>query len=263
MPNISISNIAWDSVNDVEVFNLLHEYGITGIEIAPTKIFKDLLAVTDTEVLQYKNYLNSNGFSIPAMQSIFFGKPEFQIFDPSTHDEMFRYIDNLGRIAKLLDCRVLVFGCPKNRSYNEASNIESAIEVFREMADILLKYNVTIGLEANPSVYNCNYATSINDVIDIVDKVNKPNFKVHFDTGASDINKEDILSQILQNWDKFCHLHISAPFLENIKTLSISPTSVLSTINSTNYNNWISIEMKSQPEQLYNILSALESLLHG
>lgn len=35
---LSISNIAWDTSNDVKIYDLIKKYGFEGLEIAPTKI---------------------------------------------------------------------------------------------------------------------------------------------------------------------------------------------------------------------------------
>ena len=36
--NLSISNIAWDTLNNEKIYDMLKKYGFKGLEIAPTKI---------------------------------------------------------------------------------------------------------------------------------------------------------------------------------------------------------------------------------
>ena len=38
---LSISNIAWDSMNDSQIYQLMRKYKFNGLEIAPTKIFSE------------------------------------------------------------------------------------------------------------------------------------------------------------------------------------------------------------------------------
>ena len=65
----SISNIAWDRFDDSRVFALLHRYGITGIEVAPGKIWNDLLSATDQDVKRIRDFFSGEGFGVPALQA--------------------------------------------------------------------------------------------------------------------------------------------------------------------------------------------------
>ena len=74
---LSISNIAWSSENDIEMYRFLQEMGFQGIEIAPTRVFpfSPYDNISDAKVwaetLQKKYSL-----LIPSMQSIWFGHSE-------------------------------------------------------------------------------------------------------------------------------------------------------------------------------------------
>ena len=66
---LSISNIAWDSVNDNKIYNCMKAFGFTGLEIAPTRIFPDAPYDCLKEAKQWKeNLLEEYGFHIPSMQ---------------------------------------------------------------------------------------------------------------------------------------------------------------------------------------------------
>jgi len=74
---LSISNIAWDSVNDNKIYNCMKAFSFTGLEIAPTRIFPDAPYDCLKEAKQWKeNLLEEYGFHIPSMQSIWFGRQE-------------------------------------------------------------------------------------------------------------------------------------------------------------------------------------------
>ena len=56
--NLSISNIAWTSDYDVQMYAFLKEIGYNGLEIAPTRLFIDH---PYTHIEEAKEYLVENG----------------------------------------------------------------------------------------------------------------------------------------------------------------------------------------------------------
>ena len=60
---LSISNIAWESNEDKEVFEIIKQYNFSGIELAPSKIFKDPSNVNNSEIKNYLDYIRPYNFS--------------------------------------------------------------------------------------------------------------------------------------------------------------------------------------------------------
>ena len=85
---LSISNIAWSENEDEQVYALMQKYGFTGLEIAPTRIFPSEPYGDLKRVKEWAGKLESEyGFSIPSMQSIWFGRQE-KIFGSSKEREI-------------------------------------------------------------------------------------------------------------------------------------------------------------------------------
>ena len=75
--NYSISNIAWAAEQDQEVYERMHDLNFSGLEIAPTRIFpKDPYECVEQAVAWSTALKERYGFSIPSMQSIWYGKKE-------------------------------------------------------------------------------------------------------------------------------------------------------------------------------------------
>ena len=77
----AVSNIAWPREQDAAVAGVLSEFGIEGIEIAPTKIWANPLTATDAEIADYRQFWNERGIAIVAAQALLFGKPELTVFE--------------------------------------------------------------------------------------------------------------------------------------------------------------------------------------
>ena len=74
---LSISNIAWLTEDDEQIYAFLKEQGFIGIEIAPTRIFPqdpyDNLEKAQDFAINLKQNYNLN---ISSMQSIWYGRTE-------------------------------------------------------------------------------------------------------------------------------------------------------------------------------------------
>ena len=77
MPNyqLSISNIAWHKEDDEAVYTAMQQAGFTGLELAPTRIFSETPYENLTSALLFGGYLKNRwGFSVPSLQSIWYGQ---------------------------------------------------------------------------------------------------------------------------------------------------------------------------------------------
>ncbi|RYD84829.1 MAG: sugar phosphate isomerase/epimerase, partial [Verrucomicrobiaceae bacterium] len=114
--NLAISNIAWTSEEDAAAYELLSNFGVRALEIAPARLFQNPALASEEEVEKALEPIRAAGLSIVAFQAILFGKPELTVFE--TKDVRLALIDYLGGLAKTAaacGARPLVFGAPKNR----------------------------------------------------------------------------------------------------------------------------------------------------
>ena len=78
---LSISNIAWEEKDDAQIYEWMKQYGFTGLEIAPTRIFPEKPYEKLAEAKKWsKKLFEKYGFVVPSMQSIWYGKQERLFF---------------------------------------------------------------------------------------------------------------------------------------------------------------------------------------
>src|SRR5438477_315577 len=137
---LAVSNIAWPREQDAAVADALRELGVTGIEVAPTKVWPQPLAATDAEVDAYRRFWNDRGIEIIAAQALLFGKPELTLFDsPETRARTLDYLTGIVRLCSRLGAGALVFGSPKNRRVGNGSPHKArqvAAEFFGRLAGV-------------------------------------------------------------------------------------------------------------------------------
>lgn len=239
---LSISNLAWNQKDDCEVFSLMHKLGFEGLEIAPTKIFpaEPYLKLDEAKIWSEK-LRKEYGFSVPSMQSIWYGKTE-NIFSSEEESQILSaYTKSAIDFASVIGCKNLVFGCPKNRNKPENADENIAIDFFRSLGDYAVSKNTCIGMEANPKIYNTNFINTTELALNLIKKVDSNGFKLNLDVGTMIQNQETI--EILKGYsDLINHVHISEPFLKKIEKRELH-RDLIAFLKSEKYSGFVSIEM--------------------
>lgn len=243
--NLSISNIAWASELDADVYKMMRCYGYSGLEIAPTRIFpqnpyEDLKNANSWA----KSLKKREGFQISSMQSIWFGRTE-KLF--GTKEERNRLTDYTKRaidFAVAIGCGNLVFGCPKNRIFLEDANSEDGITFFKEIGDYAYSKGTTIGMEANPAIYGTNYINDTASAIELIKSVDSKGFLLNLDVGTMIVNAESV-NLLKGNIGFVNHVHISEPHLKPLEERALHKE-IAEYMKENDYQGYISIEMGQQ-----------------
>lgn len=208
-----MSNIAWNTNQDELALNLLAEQGISSIEIAPTKIWPSVAEAIMSDAKAYKRSMLERGFNLVAMQSLLFNNPEAKLFGSASQRlHLERCLHEVIELANLLEIPVLVFGSPKNRRKEHRSDEqahEQAVDFFGKIANFAQSRGATIGLEANASVYDCDFIRTSVEAADLVQAVNSPAFGLHLDIGNMLLEREPLKEVLERFLPSAVHLHFS------------------------------------------------------
>ena len=253
---LGISNIAWPSEWDFEVYQEMQRLKINGLEIAPSKIFGERpYDNLKTAKVYIENLKRKYNLSIPSMQSILYGINENIFADNRDRYFLINYTKKAIDFANEIFCKNLVFGCPRNRNGYSVKKNDVAQSFFQEIGDYAAVRNLRIGIEAVPKLYKTDFLNTTGEAIKFVRKINSKGIGLNFDLGALIINGENI-SVIKDNIDIISHVHISEPGLEKIKRRKIH-TDLKNTFNAVGYDGYFSVEMKKQ-DRLQDITEVLE-----
>ena len=249
---LAVSNLAWDDSETDQIISLFTNKHVSAIEIAPSKVWPIPLNAEEEQLKHFRSNLRSRGISIIALQSILYNQNHLGIFEnEQVRQELISYMKGIIRLASYLGAGAIVFGSPRNRKVGKldaARALAIALDFFRNIADTAEEYGVTICIEPNPIVYDCDFLTTFNETIEFVREANHKAIKINVDTGAFMLNYEDPKALLDGCLSHIGHLHISEPFLQPIGSSELSLTyhqKVADSLLSIGYNGWISIEMKS------------------
>lgn len=239
---LAISNIAWTEESDEVMYKKLKEWGIEGLEIAPTRIIKENPYDHIQEAGKwYETVAAPMKLAIPSMQSIWYGRGENMFADEKQRAFLLDYTKKAVDFAQAIHCKNLVFGCPKGRNIPEGKSSEPALAFFKELGDYAASKGRVIGLEANPTLYGTNFCNTTKEVLDWIEKVNSPGLLLNLDMGTVVYNEED-LQVLVGKGALISHVHISEPGLKAVEERPIHRT-LYELLAAENYQNYVSIEM--------------------
>ena len=250
---LSISNIAWEAKNDEIVYSYMKECGFSGVEIAPTRwVQENPYGQVEKAVKIAENLKETYGFTVPSMQSIWFGRQENLFSSEEERNTLIDYTKKAIDYAAAIDCKNLVFGCPRNRNVSDSFSLsqeqaeEIAAAFFHELGEYAYEKGTVIGMEANPPIYNTNFANTTKEALALVEKAASKGFLLNLDVGTMVHNGEDI-GILKDKVSLINHVHISEPGLKLIEQRELH-RELAELLQEENYNNFVSIEVGKQED---------------
>jgi len=246
---LAVSNIAWPMEHDAAVADVLRGLGVTGIEVAPTKVWPRPLEATDAEIDAYRRFWDDRGIAIAAAQSLLFGRPDLTLFESDdTQRRTLEYLTGIIRLCGRLGAGALVFGSPKNRRVGSMPRPRAwteAVSFFRRLAEAAEAAGTTVVLEANPPEYGADFVTRAAEAIGLVTTLNQPGFRLHLDTGCMTLVKDPIRETFAAGFPWLQHFHVSEPNLEPPDTTGrVDHTAAAAELTRRGYDGWVSLEMR-------------------
>jgi D-psicose/D-tagatose/L-ribulose 3-epimerase len=245
---LSISNIAWPADAETEALALVASLGFNGVELAPSKVFGDVSAVSMETVRAYRRKVEDQGLAICALQALLFGVQGAHLFEgPWSRQRMADHLRRIAEVAATLGARACVFGSPTLRDPGNLPPDKAlgiAEDFFRSIAGDYAAQGVELCFEANPPVYQCRFVTRTREALELVERVDAPGIGLQLDTGTIFINDEDpgIIHEVEH---RIGHFHISEPSLVPLGTTGVDHLAVATALQGSTYTRWISIEMRA------------------
>ena len=247
---LAVSNVAWDVGEDDAILEIMRGYSVTGLEVAPTKIWDQPAGVTEQTAAAYRRRWEERGIEIVAMQSLLFGQQGLELFNAAqARSRMFEYLSTIVRLASWLGARALVFGSPQSRALHGMDRVHAldvAVEFFRRLADVATRHGTAICLEANPADYGSEFAQTTAEAIDVVQKVDRPGFRLQLDTGSLSLTRESDARTIERAFGFIGHVHVSEPHLRPLDAATVNHGPIAAALRRLGYDGWVSLEMRSR-----------------
>lgn len=212
---LSMSNIAWEVDEDEQMAEILQQAGLQFVDLAPGKYFPNPEATSAGDVARVRDAWGARGFQVWGLQALLFGSTDLNLFADGD-DAMFNRLCCVCDIAAGLGARTLTFGSSRQRDRSgleDSAADRLATKFFRRLGDKAVQAGVTICLEPNPAIYDCNYLTHTDEAAEAVLRIDHPAVRLQLDVGAIALNGEDPTA-VIERWAALIgHVHASEPQL--------------------------------------------------
>lgn len=262
---LAASNLAWPETGAAGAWRLLRRHGVSGIEVAPTRIWPGWQGATPAAARHVAQAMQAEGFSIPALQSVLFGLPELAFF--RTRAACLGLRDHLLGVADLaaaLGAGVVVLGAPGARKlcgHSHRSAVEAAVPVLAELGQAFHDRGAVLCIEPNPPQYGCEFVITPEQGIELVEQVGSPGFGLHLDVAGIRLAGGQPPQAVRQLAGRFCHLHASEPCLAPLLPGEAAQHGLTGqALAGSGYAGWVSLEMREQPDDLASLDQALAVL---
>lgn len=233
---LSVSNIAWNHDDTVDIIKVLRSFHISSIELAPTKVCKWDEWSADTI-----SSMKMHGIPYTSCQSILYNT-DIKIFEEPT--AFIAHYEKVCSICKDLGIKYIVFGSPSARHLTTDCN---PIGLFKEIGFISSKYDIICCIEPNSTKYGCTWLTTLKDVHSFIMQVDHPNIRINFDFG--NYYMENDTTNIAEVTPYISHMQISMPYLDALSSITSDIFNkyreIVCIVNHLSYSKNISLEMRN------------------
>ena len=224
------------------------ETGYTGIELAPFTLAPRITDVSDGRRQELRATAESHGLTICGLHWLL-AKTEglhLTTADTAVRRATAQYLSDLGQACGDLGGTFMVFGSPMQRSLMEgttrAEGMDRAAEVFRAAMPVLEDRGVTIVMEPL-TTKETNFINTCADAVELMERVNHPNFVLHQDVKAMLSEPTSIPELIAQYADVTGHFHVND---DNLLGPGMGRTDyhpIFEALLQTEYSGWVSVEV--------------------
>ena len=208
-PNMmSVSNMAWETWNDKHAIFLMKRYGISNVEIIPTKYS------TWQDIFQNPTFHQEfirNGISIHALQSVLYGINGDFINNQS---EIIEHMDKVMLLCEKIRAKVVVIGAADKRNAQSGISVLQSENIISNVLNSIKNNDIKICLQPVSKDYGCTIGNNIESCNRIIkDK----SLFMNFDTGNYIMERDE---PFYFNKKSIGHCHLSCSFLRPIHNLT-------------------------------------------
>ena len=244
---LAVSNIAWKGTEFNKFYELISKLNCKGVEIAPSKIWKNIPKITKEEKNTFTKEIQKFNLEFLGFHSLLFGRKDLYIFkDKENRNNTKNYLFELIDLCSELNGQNLIFGSPNNRNtFKNKDALEIGKNFFDEIGDYAKKNGVFVCLEPL-DVSMTDFLTSINETGKFIQSIGNQNLKLHIDTKSFLISGENIDKNIQKFNTLIEHVHVSDKNLNILTKDKHIHKEFAKSLNKINYNKYISLEMKQE-----------------
>ena len=231
-----------------KAFSFARDLGYTGIEFAPFTIDKNVCRVTPEHRAKVRAQVESAGLTTIGLHwllaftnGLYLTSPQ-----PEVRAATSEYLAELARFCRDLGGNIMVLGSPQQRNLlpgvTRKQAMEYAAEVIRGAITTLRECHVVLAVEPlGPD--EGDFLVTISDGIELVEKINDPNVRLHLDVKAMSTENRSIADVIRDSAPYVAHFHANDPNRRGPGMGKVEFVPILRALREIDYQGWVSVEV--------------------
>jgi len=257
---LSVSNLAWPKEENDWCLDQLVKYGISGVELAPLKLFDSWDSITAAKIAQIKEKVNSLGLKVSSFQAITFGADDLALLgEKSRKDNFVNHMEKVAKLLANLGGDFAVFGSPGLRSTTDFDEQE-LIATLSQVESVFKKYDVCLAVETVPAYYGCQVLNKLKKTDVFLNKLGEKSFVVrHFDTACQYLSGDLCNSKFHEFLGRSKHLHISEVDLNTFLSPSQFNLDIIPAVKKHYKGEWCTLEMGDENYSRESFLGSIKN----
>jgi len=156
------------------------------------------------------------------------------------------YFFQLTQLCADLGGRVMVIGSPKSRNLLPGVTRDDAMryarEVFTPCLELAAQHKITLAIEPlGPK--ETDFLNTAADGIELIERINHPNFRLHLDVKAMSSEPTPIPEIIKQSAKHLAHFHANDPNLLGPGMGEVKFEPIIKALDDADYDGYLSVEV--------------------
>lgn len=225
------------------------ELGYQGLEVAPFTLAPRITDVSSEKRAEMRRQAENAGVEIIGLHWLLAKTEGFHLTtgDAAVRAATAEYLKELGRACAEMGGSVLVFGSPAQRNLEEGMSREeayaNAADVFRACMPAIGEAGVKLCMEPLTSK-ETDFVNTCADAVELIEKVDHPNFVLHQDVKAMLGAETEPLPQVIEKYAPYVgHFHVNDTNLLGPGMGETDFAPIFAALARTKYAGWVSVEV--------------------
>ncbi len=225
------------------------ECGYTGWEIAPFTLSELPTELPANERTRYASQVQSAGLHVVGLHWLLAKTQGYHLTtdDPTTRGRTANYLGDLAELCRDLGGSLMVLGSPGQRNFDPLKMTHdqaeaNAIDVLEQVLPKLEATGVVIALEPLGPTEG-NFWNHASQVIQVVERLDSPNIRLHLDVKAMSTEGSTIADIIRANARWLHHFHANDPNLLGPGMGQVAFEPIFAALSQVGYEGWVSVEV--------------------
>jgi sugar phosphate isomerase/epimerase len=244
----AICNETFENWDHAKVCATVAELGYQGLEVAPFTLAARITDVSAAERDRLRREAEKCGLTIIGLHWLLAKTEGLQLTsaDQATRQRTADYLVELARCCRDLGGELMVFGSPAQRRIpagaTRAQAADFAVDTFRRAVPGIVAAGVKLCLEPL-SPPEADFINTCREGLDILERINHPNFVLHLDVKAMSTDEAATPELIRRHGGRAGHFHANDVNRRGPGFGDTDFVPIFHALKDSGYKGWVSVEV--------------------